>query len=609
MHELGRGSCCQLGPLPRAHGVGCARCCGGRGLRAPARSRSLLYTSKGARALGRLPARSAQAAVCGTHRRRQHSRGACKEHASRAGRAYRRRVARHKQQLLLGWNAVPARATMAPSSSSRKAVGGEGVEVAEIDEEIVPGFFAANSGDAQHFLSATNVDNTSLPDAAKKYDGLGPPSLQPHQQEEPRVHLATRADVTAARDAVPADLAAHGLQHSTWANVCDELEKYVDSYVLKYRKLYWFFPGGCFQVLACLFNPLSWKLFINPEDAAKETALSTCNDILNPLGVSMRITGVGLKNRQARFYSDYFVGGEGDATETQARTRSVRVLKVAKRLDPKALDDMERLLLVSGHSARVIRNGRELIEAAPEVLKCGAAGHASFWKLVALGIFNVYSIFYRAATIPPRNPDEDYNFSKHALIYVETGFIFLVLGVLAAQSVPLLFGLKSRQADRIHYVAGCLVLMSSFSMMLALPCTLALCFVATAPLCLLVLLSANCNGLTERWWLYGSDEADSAHFVQPVQATAARVLQIWVDTQMLLRQCASGIWGGWSTVLGLCEPPRCTDQAVSGQLRRRPADEVERHRMGSIFCIRQQLGGHWQRTGDPEEVLRFNTLL
>lgn len=363
---------------------------------------------------------------------------------------------------------------MPTSSVGRKDVVDADVEVVEVhDEAQLPGYSAANSGGAQHFLSAAGVDKTSLPHAAQKYDSLGPSSLQQRQQEEPRIGLRRRADITVARDAVPADLAAHGLKPSTWAKVCDELEEYVDSYI-KRPGLYWCFPGLWLQFLACLLNPLTWKFVINPEDAAKEKALNACNEILNPLGVSMRITGLLQKNRQAAFYIDSFVGGEGAMT-----TLSVRALKVAKRLDPKALDDMERLLLVSGDSGRVIRNGREMIEAAPDILMCGRAGDAMFWKLVGLGIFNVFSIFSRAANLPPRDPGEDYNFSKHSLVWVEYSVIWVLLGGFILHSVPLLFGLKSRQADRIYYVAGSLVLMSSFSMMLALPCTLALCFVAS----------------------------------------------------------------------------------------------------------------------------------
>ena len=147
---------------------------------------------------------------------------------------------------------------------------------------------------------------------------------------------------------------------------------------------------------------------------------------------------------------------------------SVRKLVVAERFESEKLDEMERLLLASGHNGRVMRSGRHLIEAAPEALKCGKVGHVMFWKTVVLATLNTYSIFSRFAERPERAPDEDYNLSRLVLAWIETiimssslfGFIVCVLQAATRE--------KFKRPSLIPLLSSFLTGLSSFSLLLAL---------------------------------------------------------------------------------------------------------------------------------------------
>jgi hypothetical protein len=148
---------------------------------------------------------------------------------------------------------------------------------------------------------------------------------------------------------------------------------------------------------------------------------------------------------------------------------SVRKLAVAERFEPEKLDEMEKLLLASGHNGRVMRSGRDLIEAAPEALKCGKLGHVMFWKTAVLATLNTYSIFSRFAERPDRDPDEDYNLSRLVLAWIETIIMSSVLFSFIVAGHGAVCSRKSKRPGEIPVLSNILWMLSAFSLLLFLP--------------------------------------------------------------------------------------------------------------------------------------------
>lgn len=127
----------------------------------------------------------------------------------------------------------------------------------------------------------------------------------------------------------------------------------------------------------------------------------------------------------------YSIGNCQFAAGQMPPESSMRAMEVATYFAEDSISNMENLMLGQSENGRVMRTGKELVQAAPGKLMSGGwksvLTHFRFWVTVATGILNVYSITSRFRSQPERDASVDYNLSELTLAWAEMGYMVFLL--------------------------------------------------------------------------------------------------------------------------------------------------------------------------------------